>query len=340
MDKASAMFSEQATADFRVARSIPQHDLSGQALGISMFLAQQSIEKQLKAMILRINEAMAFTDGKQFLHTLSHQFYPSLHEVREKFVRKLGMPPAPVLRLMDLDTAGSAFESNERVLGDMGRVWKEYAAPACQVRMYVWKHSLHVRLDARELDAANRFLHKSLVGLPGALGKRGAASRPPGKLTNDFVPPPPMRGVINSQEKTSAAYAEYVGGPLRQGMTKRRDGHLTLQDRIFSEAGMACLGSLPRVERERAAARLVAEFAFEAASPQAYRYVTLYPHNLLGRYPERLPDGKTTPEVYGSRVDIVLHRLCNEVRFSLDLLRGHASKLDELCRLGSEHGYW
>ncbi|MDD9812989.1 MAG: hypothetical protein OXU37_01750, partial [Thaumarchaeota archaeon] len=69
-------------------------------------------------------------------------------------------------------------------------------------------------------------------------------------------------------------------------------------------------------------------------------YVTLYPHNLLGRYPERLPDGKTTPEVYGSRADIVLHRLCNEVRFSLDLLRGHASKLDELCRLGSEHGYW
>lgn len=340
MDKASAMFREQAWADFRVARSIPRHDLSGHALGISMFLAQQCMEKQLKAIMLRLNEAMGFEKGDQFLFDLSHRFYPTLHRIRGKFVKKLGMPPAPVLRLMDLDTGGLAFESNERVLVAMGRVWEGYAAPASKVRVYVWKHSLHVSLDPEELDATNDFLRKSAVGLPGALGRRNAAGRPAGKLTNDFEPPPPMRDAIKIESRINAAYSEYAAGPLRRGMLERRDGHVARQDRIFSRDGLSCLGGLAVDGRAQAAARLVTEFALEAASLQAYRHVTLYPHNLLGRYPERLPGGMTTPEVYGSRADIVLHRLYNEVRFSLDLLRGHYSKLDELCRLGHEHGYW
>jgi len=340
MDVTSAMFRGQAEADFRVAMSIPRHDLSGHALGISMFLAQQGVEKQLKAIVLRLNEAIGFEKGDRFLFDLSHKFYPALHRIREKCVGDLGMPPAPVLQLMDLDTSGLAFESNGRALRDMGRVWKEYAAPKNRIRMCVWKHSLHVRLDPAELDAANRFLRKSLVGLPGALGRRSASSPPAGGLTNDFEPPPPMRDTIRSQAEIDAAYSGYAGDRLRRGMLERRDKHAARQDRIFSEAGLACLGRLPRNDRVRAATRLVAEFAFEAASLQAYRYIVLYPHNLLGRYPERLPSGTTTSEVYGSRADITLHRLYNEVRFSLDLLRGHHSKLDELCVLGGEHGYW
>jgi len=334
------MFREQAEADFRAALSVPRRDLPGQAIGISMFLAQQCVEKQPESIILGINGALDLEKGDRFLPGLGHRLCPTLHKIRGRFVKRPGMPPAPVLRHMDPGTAGGAFAGNGRVPGGMGRVWEKYAAPTSRIRMCVWKHSPHAGPDPGELADTNRFLRGGLVGLPGTLGRRGAASRPPGSLTNDLEPPPPMREVTKSQAGTDAAYSEYTGGRRRAGMRKLRDAHVATQDRIFPGAGLACLGELERGMRGRAAARLVAEFAFEAASFQAYRYVVIYPHNLLGRYPERLPDGRTTTEVYASGADIALHRLCNEARFGLDLLRGHRSKLDELCGLGREHGYW
>lgn len=67
--------------------------------------------------------------------------------------------------------------------------------------------------------------------------------------------------------------------------------------------------------------RLVAEFAFEGESLNAYNHLMLYTHNTLGRYPRVLSGGRGSAEAYASRVDSVLHRIYNEVRFDLETLR-------------------
>ena len=340
MDATSALFGAQAEADFRVARSIPRQDLSGQALGISMFLAQQCIEKQLKAIVLRLNEAMDLEEGDRFLFELSHGFYPALHRVRTRLVRGMGIPPAPVLRLMDLDATGQEFADNDRVIGHMAGFWKEYAATGSTIQMCVWRHFLHVSLSRDELDSLNRFVRRSAAILPGVSNGRGTGNRPPWLLTNDFKQIPPMRSVIRDRGMTDAIYSDYVWTPQRRGMQELHDLRVACQDTVFSEVCLGRLGRFSRDVQERAVRRLVTEFAFEAAAMMAYRYMTLYPHSWLGRYPKLLPDGRATPTVYESRADVVLHRIYNETRFSMDLLRGHASKLDELCRLGHEHGYW
>jgi len=340
MDATSALFGAQAEADFRVACLIPRQDLSGQALGTSMFLAQQCIEKQLKAIVLRLNEAMDLEEGDRFLFELSHSFYPALHTIRKRFVEDLGTPPAPVLRLMDLDASGQAFADNDCAIGHVVGFWKEYAIPGSQIQMSVWRNFLHDRLPQDELDSLNRFVRRSAAILPGAPGSSGSGSRPSEQLTNDFKRPPPMRSVIRDRGMTDAIYSDYVWTPQRRGMQELHDLRVACQDTVFSEVCLGRLGRFSRDVQERAVRRLVTEFAFEAAAMMAYRYMTLYPHSWLGRYPKLLPDGRATPAVYESRADVVLHRIYNETRFSMDLLRGHASKLDELCRLGHEHGYW
>jgi len=340
MDATSALFGAQAEADFRVARSIPRHDLSGQALGTSMFLAQQCIEKQLKAIMLRLNEAMAFEGGDRFLRGMSHRFYPKLHEIRKQFVEGLGMPPVPVLRLMELDTTGHAFERAGRVIGHMGRLWKRYTAPDSPVHVCMWKQSLHVRLEPDELCALDRFLAEDADGLFGAFGIQGAGGIIRGRLRNNAGSPPPMSGVIGDERKTAAAYQDYVWAPHQRLLPRFHDMHVARQDRIFSDVALRRLGGLARDEQGSAIKRLVAEFAFDGASLHAHSYLSLYPHHTLGRYPRRLPGGRTSAEIYASSVDSVLHNIYNVARFNLEMLRDRSSKLDGLCRTGHEHGYW
>jgi len=141
-------------------------------------------------------------------------------------------------------------------------------------------------------------------------------------------------------DTTESAYSDYRRRPLRQMLQKSQVIHSAHQDLIFSETALKRLECLPADGQARAVRRLVAEFAFEAASTQASRYAPLFPHNTMGRYPMRLIGGKSTTDIYREGADVVLHWVYNKARFDLGLLREQASKVDELCELGHEHGYW
>lgn len=301
MAATSALFSERARADLDLARAILRHDLSDHALGESMFLAQQCVEKQLKAIILKLNEAMGFQVGDGFLFELSHKFYPKLRDIRSRFVKSLPLPPAPVLRMMGSSTAGQAFSLNERIIGSMGDFWKGYVAADPPFHMYVWMNSMHVRLTAGQLDGLNEFFHKDAMKLSSVLGGPDVSGLSKKQFTNSFPPMCPMRSVIMDAKRTENVYSDYAWSPHNQEIQKFKDTHLARQDRMFSDAALRHVGSLPKGEQKLVIRRLVAEFAFEAASSQAYRYIVLFPHNTLGRYPKNLPDGSSTTEIYESR---------------------------------------
>jgi len=149
-----------------------------------------------------------------------------------------------------------------------------------------------------------------------------------------------MSGVIGDERKTAAAYQDYVWAPHQRLLPRFHDKHVARQDRIFSDVALRRLGGLAGDEQGAAIKRLVAEFAFDGASLHAHSYLSLYPHHTLGRYPRRLPGGRTSAEIYASSADSVLHNIYNVARFNLEMLRDRSSKLDGLCRKGHEHGYW
>jgi len=335
----SALFREQASADLALAQMIPRRDLSGQFLGLSTFLAQQCIEKQIKAIMLKINEVMEIEKSDKFLHVLSHKLYPNLHVVRESFVRDLGFPPDPVLRIMGRDNAEHAFARIDRIIKRMGNFWAEYAGSNPPIYLYLWKNSLHVELPPKELVALNEFFHNDLIDLA-STSKLDVGDLPKEQFSNKFSPPAPMRDVIRDESETKQAYANYKLSPSGHVVQVNTDWHLALWDLIFSDATLKRLGRLPSCEQRRAVRRIVVEVGFEAACAQAYRYILLFPHNTLGRYPKLLSDGKSTVDIYESRADIVLHQIYNETRLDFEMMCKRADKLDELCRLGHEHGYW
>jgi len=339
MEETSVLFREQARADLRAAQLIPRHDLSGQALGESMFLAQQCVEKQLKAILLRADEALGLGMGNGFLRELSHKFYLDLHTVRGRVVKNLGLPPEPVLRIMGRDPGEPAFGRNERIMGDLGAFWAKCGRSGSTFSVAMWKHSMRVDLLACERAALEKFYSIDAGRLSDALG-RPVAGGPKRVKLGDYSAPPPMRDMIGDEERTKRAYEDHRRHPNMQELRRFQDIHMATQDRIFSDFALGHFGSMPTEGQRRAASRLVAEFAFEAASFQAYRYAPLFPHNELGRYPTRLPGGKSTTEVYESQADVVLNWVYNEVRFNFETLCDHASKLDEVCGLGHEHGYW
>lgn len=339
MSGTADMFRKQARTDLELAQLIPGHDLSGEALGESMFLAQQCMEKQLKAIVLGADEALGLGMGDGFLRDLSHKFYLNLHKTRKRFVKNLGLPPDPVLRAMGRDPGERAFGRNERIIGNLGAFWANYGRSDSEFTVAMWKQSMRVDLLEHELAALDDFNSIDAAELSEALG-RPVAGDPKNVRIGGYSSPPPMRAMMGDSERLRRAYEDHKWRPNMQALRNRQDFHMAVQDRIFSDFALRHLGEMPVKEQRGAASRLVAEFAFEAASFQAYRYAPLFPHNELGRYPMRLPCGRSTTEVYEAQADVALHWVYNEARLNYEMLCEHASKLDELCGLGREHGYW
>jgi len=340
MDETSALFREQAGANLRIAQMIPRHDLSGHALGLSLFHAQQCIEMQLKAIVLKLNEEMEFEKGDKFLFDLSHQFYPTLHEIRERFLNGLDAPPELARLHVGLDTDEHAFERNGNIIAHMGAFWREYLSSDPPIHEYMWKNSLHVRLAGVELDALNGFSHDDTIALCDALECQRVGDLAKKQFSNDFPPVLPMRDVIGNRLSIERAYKSYALNLYNQEIQACVDRHMARQDLVFSGTASGRLGRLDSGRRRQATRLLVAEFGFQAAASQAYRYIFLFPHNTRGRYHKCLPGGGTTAGIYESRQDIVLHRVYNETRLNFGLLCRYFTKLDEMCRLCRERGYW
>lgn len=146
--------------------------------------------------------------------------------------------------------------------------------------------------------------------------------------------------MIKDGRSIEKAYSSYALGMHNQGIQRCADQHMGRQGLIFSGIASNRLGRLAKDQRSQAVKMLVAGFGFQAAASQACRYIRLFPHNTMGRYPVRLPGGKTTPGIYESRAGVALHRVYNETRLNFGLLRGYSSKLDELCGLAREHECW
>lgn len=332
MTALSEAFREQARADLDLAQAGAKSGQSGHALGESMFLAQQCIEKLLKSIPLRLWEAMAPEGGDGGIPgRMDHTIYPGLHGVYTMIADQLDWEGGSLAR--------PAHDPAASLVKKVGERWRENAGPKNSRIDDFWMDSLNVGLlpkKTRDLENFDKAMERLRRGLP-------PGGRDP-RLCPAFGGAPAgygdMRSRVRSKREVGKLYSDYRRNLARQGGAERAGSRLSAKNMLLPDIMDYFRKATPEATQRLIAQRHVVEFGFVLLCDYVRAYARLYPHAMLGRYPKRLANDQLTTDIYASQEDSVLYSLHVTIRHDHDRLCEHASLLDELCGLGQKRGYW
>lgn len=152
-------FVAQANSDLTAAQDLARTGRSGQSLGTSMYLCQQSVEKAFKSVLLRLQERAGLEMSEGDLHSLGHVLYPKLHQLYEDNVISIKIPrPSPehaeLARWADEAEMAAAreLECFEKLSTSWGSKRNKGG-----IRLLAWKHSVGIPLDEGGLGELNSF---------------------------------------------------------------------------------------------------------------------------------------------------------------------------------------
>ena len=318
-----ADFAEKAESDLELAQHVATLCLRGHhggprrpghALGTCMYHAQQALEKRLKSLVLLLDEILGAThdDVDAFLaKCINHPIYPAMHgyySARLGLLRPAGHAPA----------APGSVEPSLRPLSDF---WGQYSGNY-PLRLISWKHSVGLCLERKErqdLDSRHRTYAGLLAGMAGqdALDPSPLARRPEKLLPHECL----------DADALGRRRAEHAAGD--------RDSWLPATlDREFRKCQTAAriLDDGSRTSRDariRTARRAVLEFGVVLLVRHSVPYMSLLPHNTLGRYPQGVGD-LTTTDLYGKQADHILHHLFVGVPHSMGQLSDYSGRIGSL----------
>ena len=101
-------FAEHAASDLKYAQTIARSDQSGHSLATAMYLAQQSIEKQLKSVVINMDKKMKLGKSESIAKALGHHLYPKLYEIYDRQIADLDDSLALLNRLFFKDGGNDA----------------------------------------------------------------------------------------------------------------------------------------------------------------------------------------------------------------------------------------
>jgi len=308
MEYTSAGFEGQAASDLRSAQAIARDCQSGHALATAMFLAQQSMEKNLKSAILRLDENLRIGLGEGFYRNgLGHTIYARPDLLYLNCLKGIGFPRG----LDDRDALESAYAGfYDHVKMDLDRFKKfgKSSGPELfsqRIQDLLLLHCLRVRLpdgELRELDTYARKIFEAMhAGDP--------AARRPSRFAN--------------REPKAGMLAILTDGAL---LKRLRLSHYQDDSRVIDLSDnenlvMSLAQKAQNIEEGRKAGkvspkvakRLVGVVAIQYAVISlawfAGSYLRLLPHSTRGRYPRTLHNGRSTTEVYASQLDNVLYEV-------------------------------
>jgi len=179
----------------------------------------------------------------------------------------------------------------------------------------------------------------SIVALAQVIGHAETTAFPTMQFSNKFDTYPDMLSAVHDEHRLKAMYVDYMSHEHHLLKLRAVYTQTSWQHAVFSTA-LGLVKELPPHQRDLAPKRLVAEFGTEVICLQAYSYMYLFPHNILGRYPAPSHGGQTTADVYGARADRVLYKIHVSYRFDFDLLSEQISALDCLWGMGNRDGHW
>lgn len=337
MESRAGHFVAQAASDLRQAQAMARSDRSGQALGTAMYLCQQSVEKALKSVLLRLDERLGMGAGGREVRSLGHGLYHRLHGLYRDNVDSLGLPRLPPdyeRRIGMRDAAGQAAARDLRCFEGLSRSWDGRLAGG-RIRLLEWRHSLGVPLDEgalRELNSLHmptlRRLHASIFG----------DARRPVPLANEGRPSSLCARILG-RGLSKADYDGYVAGRAYAPMHSTLHGTYRMARDFFDPRSEEApdISGVPRAEIGR---RAILEFGFRALALAAHPYSALHPHGTLGRYPERLDDGRFTVDVYGEQAEYAIRLIFLEGEYLVWALCATTAHIDKLWAQGRGAGLW
>jgi len=330
----SAHYELQSMVDIGRAQAMARTDQSGHALGTAMYLAQQSVEKQLKSIVLRLDEELDLGSVEKVLRGLSHEFYPSLYKW---YYRHLESEQLSTIRryegMINVENSRHEVESFASHFREASTYWEEYRKNR-RIQVLTWMQSLDVGLPDEDFNEMNSW-HKSQLefvrdGMPG----HGEHDLGP---TDSISVPDQIRLEVMDDEALARRRVTYADTPAN---SKARAG---LADTF--EEGNVCF--LPYFKTEfagmcpiKVAKSVLFEFGFRILASMTQHYVLLYPHNTIGRYPEPIGDGLFSTDVYERHASFVMGYLFVIVPYHLRELRTNSERIDDLSRRGRRLGYW
>ncbi len=327
-------FAEHAASDLRQAQDIATFDQSGHALATAMYLAQQSTEKQLKSIIINMDEKMELGNSRSIPRLLGHQLYSGLYEFYGKQIAGLDIPPMENSYIRYNSQHAKNVVLLKDFFGKMGKFWTTHSTNPRLQSMF-WLQSLGIKLQGADV-ALLHLTHAQYVDSMLDLVTTTGTKVPP-MPKNDYVRRPMPDAIMDD-----ALLASYRGRYARaefNTIDRYRLGTAFEQFRAF-------LSLFPNpvpapFHADGAVAKNIAfSFGLLTLVFEQYQYLILLPNNSYGRYPKRLEDGRITTDVYASQADTVMHCLLVDVPYRLGQLRANSGRLDVLLDMGRERGCW
>ncbi len=327
-------FAEHAASDLRHAQAIARSDLSGHALATAMYLAQQSIEKQLKSIIINMDEKMGLGNSRSIPRLLGHQLYSGLYEFYGKQINDLDTQFLEVSSLQHGAQPAKNVAHMKHFFKQMEKFWASHSKSPSLPSLF-WQLSLGIRLkddDFWRVRSTHVKYAQSMLDILAAAG----VNIPP-LPNNNYLQRPMLDAIMNS-----ALLASYRGEYARIEINAIESHKL----RQTFDTSSAILSLFPNLVQGSFYAgvglgkNMVFSFGILVLLLAQYQHLALLANHSYGRYPKRLEGGRITTDVYASQANIVLFYLFVAVPYQLGQLRANSGRLDVLLDMGRERGCW
>lgn len=330
----SEHYEMQSMVDIGRAQAIARTDQSGHALGTAMYLAQQSVEKQLKSIVLRMDEAINLGSVDRVLRGLSHEFYPRLYELYYAHLEhdQLSMISRyeHMADLEDVRREVGSFASHFR---EASAYWDKYHADH-RVQNLTWQQGLGIELQDEDMLEMNS-LHKTQMKFvqDDTLG----SGEPDLEFADSLSAPDRIRIDVMDRHALAIHRAVYASTPANSHT------RVVLAD-TFEEASLFFLHGFKKhyagMQVSEFAKKAIFEFGFRVLASMTHQYTLLYPHSAIGRYPGPVGGGLFSTDVYEKQASFVLAHLFVSVPHHLRVLCANSGLIGTLADRGRRLGYW
>lgn len=308
-----------------------------------MYLAQQSMEKQLKSTVLRLDEVLKVGLEEEFYSkTLGHTFYSSPHKLYLRCIRGAGFS----LGLDDRDALESAYAGfYSHVRGDLDHLKKfgEGFGPkffGVRTQGLLLQHCLRAHLHNNELRELDRYAHGIFRRMHGGSPISEAPSRFANRRPKDGM----MRALSDKSLLEGLRLAYYQGHSRVVDLSDAENLFMSYAQKMQNVRDGHGEGKISLKNAKKLVKVVIAQYTLISLAWFGGSYMRMIPHAILGRYPRALHNGKNTTDIYASQANNVLHELFvvadyNHMRISwigkhidnLDLIYRHVWQAGATC---------
>ena len=333
----STGFEEQAASDLKQAQANAMANQSGNVLGMAMFCAQQSMEKRLKSIVLKLDEELKIgLDEKFYKKRLGHAVYSRPKELYLRCFKAIGFPRG-------LDDRGALESARQGLYEDIkvGYDYLEKLGETWQPRFFdrhtqelLMQHSLRVPLPDSELKELDRYIRKVLDKVYKDTGFSVHVSR-----FGNKEPSAGMVSIISDSrllEGSRRLYAER--DQLVIELSNNENLFMSGVLKVKKIRGELKAGEVSPKDAKRLVGVEVVEYAIPSLARFSSPYLRTYPHHELGRYPQKLSSGKMTTDIYAAQRNDVLYELFVVADYNHTRMSYVSKHVDDFCRIYNNVG--